>query len=629
MSVQFGRWHFEGQPAAPEFLEKVSGVLAPYGPDRSSSYSKAGVDILCFAFHTTKESRQDVQPHVLKSGAVLTWDGRVDNRTELIGLLGAPLSPEAPDLSIVAVAYERWGTDCLGKLIGEWALSVWNPHDRSLVLAKDPIGTRHLFYSAENDQITWSTVLDPLVLFAGRTFELEEEYIAGWLGQFPATHLTPYAGIHSVPPSCLVRLGKGSATLRKYWDFDPYKRIRYRSDAEYEEHFRAVFGESVRRRLRSDAPILAELSGGMDSSSIVCMADTIIAPGAVHEPGLETVSYYDDSEPNWNEKPFFNQVEQQRGRTGWHIDVGSENSWGIDLAGNGFAASPSSGNQRSGASAKLKDGLISRGNRVLLSGIGGDEVTGGVPTPIPELADLIAGARLRAMAHQLKVWALDKRKPWFHLLFQAASRFFPAALVALPESRRPAPWLGTLFVRRHRAALRGYQTRLRLFGPLPSFQENLSTLDAVRRQLGCLALPGDPPYEKRYPYLDRDLLEFLFATPREQMVRPGQRRSLVRRALTGIVPSEILNRRRKAFVARSPMRAVSTGWSALDESSRHMLSQALGVVDSERFREGLERCREGREVHIVPLLRTLGVERWLRSIERCQRIAGLGDRFAG
>src|SRR5207302_381895 len=117
---------------------------------------------------------------------------------------------------------------------------------------------------------------------AGKTFALNEEYIAGWfVVRFPAAHLTPYVGIHAVPPSSSVRLGPGRANVSGYWDFDPGKRIRYRTDAEYEEHFRAVFGKAVQRRLRSDGPILAELSGGMDSSSIVCMADSIIARGDV------------------------------------------------------------------------------------------------------------------------------------------------------------------------------------------------------------------------------------------------------------------------------------------------------------------------------------------------------------
>ena len=192
------------------------------------------------------------------------------------------------------------------------------------MLAKDPIGTRHLYYSFDNNQVTWSTILDPLVRFAGKTFALNEEYIAGWFSMFPAAHLTPCVGIHSVPPSSFVLLRPGKHTVSKYWDFDPGKKIRYRTDAEYEEHFRTVFATAVQRRLRSDRPVLAELSGGRDSSSIVCMADTIIARGAADTPRLDTISYYDDSEPNWNERPYFTKVEEKRGRTGWHINVGAQ-----------------------------------------------------------------------------------------------------------------------------------------------------------------------------------------------------------------------------------------------------------------------------------------------------------------
>src|SRR6266702_6630587 len=83
-----------------------------------------------------------------------------------------------------------------------------------------------------------------------------------------------------------------------------------------------VFAKAVQRSLRSDRPVLAELSGGRDSTSIVCMADSIIARGTAETPRLDTLSMYDDSEPNWNERPYFTKVEEKRGRTGWHIDVG-------------------------------------------------------------------------------------------------------------------------------------------------------------------------------------------------------------------------------------------------------------------------------------------------------------------
>jgi asparagine synthase (glutamine-hydrolysing) len=611
MSIQFGRWNMDGKPVDRSYLEKVKPVIAPYGPDDGGSYNKTNTCILYRAFHTTKESRRESQPHVTDLGAIITWDGRLDNRADLILHLRDRVTISSTDVSIVAAAYEEWGAGCFAKLIGDWALSIWDPQSRSLILAKDPIGTRHLYYSIEKDQITWSTILDPLVLFAGHSFALNEEYIAGWFSFFPAAHLTPYVGIHSIPPSSFVAIRAEKHTISKYWEFDPSKRIRYNTDAEYEEHFRAVFGEAVRRRLRSDSPIIAELSGGMDSSSIVCMADTIIARGSAETPRLDTISYYDDSEPNWNERPYFTRVEEKRGRTGTHIDVSSHGRAKIDSDNGRFAATPGSGGK---ADERLIACMTSQRNRVVLSGIGGDEVTGGVPTPIPELEDLLATRQFGRLVHQLKGWALNKRKPWFHLFLEGTRGFFPTGLVGVTKYKQPPLWLNPQFARRNRGALQGYESRLKLFGPLPSFQDNIATLDAVRRQLLCSALSADMPREDRYPYLDRGLLEFMYAVPREQLVRPGQRRSLMRRALVGIVPDELLNRKRKAFVARAPMASISKEWNGLAKLTQQMVSSSLGVIDADRFLAALKGVRHGQEVPLVTLMRGLSVESWLVSL---------------
>ena len=614
VSVQFGRWNFDGRPADRAYLARAEGIVAPYGPDGGDAYIKDSVGILYRAFHTTKESRKEIQPFVTPSGAVLTWDGRLDNRAELMGKLRDIPTTVVTDVSIVAEAYGQWGTDCFAKLLGDWALSIWNPMDRSLILAKDPIGTRHLYYTCDHEQVTWSTILDPLVLLAGKTFALEEEYIAGWLSFFPPTHLSPYVGIHSVPPSSSILLRSEKCTVSKYWDFDPDKRISYRTDAEYEEHFRVVFGEAVRRRLRSDSPILAELSGGMDSSSIVCMADTIISRGLAETPRLDTISYYDNSEPNWNERPYFTKVEEKRGRTGTHIDVGKQGSLLAQFESDFFAATPGSGGRAIEAARQRAACIVSQGNRVVLTGIGGDEVTGGVPTPTSELEDLLATARFGTLAQQLKAWALYKRQPWFHLFLDAVSRFFPPVIRGIPRHKQPATWLDGGFVRRNRPVLQGYERRLRLFGPLPTFQNNLSTLEALQRQLQCIALPSDPTYENRFPYLDQSLLEFMYAIPREQLVRPGQRRSLMRRALVGIVPDELLNRKRKGFVVRAPMAAICREWNSLTDISRHMVSSSLGIVVPTAFVEALQNARNGIEVPTVTLTRTLGLESWLKSL---------------
>jgi asparagine synthase (glutamine-hydrolysing) len=622
MSVQFGRWNVDGRPVDREYLKKVKAVIAPYGPDDNGAFTDTGISIVYQAFHTTEESRRETQPHVTASGAVITWDGRLDNRAELIRHMREVLTTSSTDVSIVAAAYEEWGTECFARLIGDWALSIWDAHSRSLTLAKDLVGTRHLYYSIEKGQVTWSTILDPLVLFAGKPFDLCEEYIAGWFSSFSAAHLTPYIGISSVPPCSSVRIQQGNRTIRNYWDFDPGKIIRYRTDAEYEEHFRAVFCEAVRRRLRSDRPILAELSGGMDSSSIVCMADTIIACGSAETPRLDTVSYYNDSEPNWDERPYFTTIERKRGRVGCHIDTSGKAEGDHEFNRERPAVTPGSAGL---LDERLVACLASQANRVVLSGTGGDEVTGGVPTPIPELEDLFSRGEFRALAHHLKVWALNKRKPWFHLFFETTRGFLPPQVARVPMHKRPPAWLDSQFVKRNRVALYGYENRIKLFGPLPSFQENLSTLDVLRRQLASEFPSSLPCLEKRYPYLDRNLLEFLYAIPREQFVRPGERRSLMRRALANIVPGEILNRKRKAFVVRAPRVAISNNWARIVETSRHCQTVAPRIVNLQSLLEALQNARRGEAVPLVRLLRTLAVIRWLWNLEQWNVVRRPGD----
>ena len=327
---------------------------------------------------------------------MITWEGRLDNREDLVSHLHGEVSPVLHRPGNCGCCYQNWRNECFGKLVGDWALSIFDPQEQAVILAKDFLGTRPLYYSMENHQLAWCSILDPLLLLSGRTFALNEEYIAGWLSFFPAPHLTPYEGIHSFPPSCVVRLTKGKKRISEYWALDPSKRIRHSSDAEYEEHFRSVFAHAVRRRLRSDNPILAELSGGMDSSSIVCVADEIISRGQAGSLRLDTVSYYDDSEPNWNERPYFNQIEEKRGRHGCHIDVSSFQAWTLEGDTHRVAVSPGSlaGSER--VREQFASCLASQGNRVVLSGIGGDEVTGGVPTPTPDLADLLSRCHLES-----------------------------------------------------------------------------------------------------------------------------------------------------------------------------------------------------------------------------------------
>jgi asparagine synthase (glutamine-hydrolysing) len=618
MSVQFGTWNFDGQPVGAEYIGNVRSVIGPYAPQGHTSHTKGDLAVLFCPFHTTKESTLEIQPYVTSEGTVISWDGRLDNRDELIGQFEGAVSTQSTDILIVRAAFERWNIRCLAKLLGDWALAIWNQNDRCLILAKDPIGTRQLYYVLDGKRVTWSTTLDPLVLLAEKPLALDEEYVAGWLSAFPATNLTPYAEIHSVPPCSFVRVTPTRSSTAQYWTFDARHTIRYRTDAEFEEHFRILFKASVRRRLRSHAPVLAELSGGMDSSSIVCMADRILSDGLADAPRLDTISYYDESEPNWDERPYFLKVEEKRGQTGCHVHTCSSTPLAFPSESDRFLPAPSCVSRSSDARSQFAALLSAGENRVVLSGIGGDEVAGGVPTPVPELADLLVRVRAVTLAQKLTAWSLSKRQPWLHMGFDVVRGF------CFPRNLDLVPWLDRDFARRHHPALAGYRSRLKLFGPLPSFQENMSALEALRRQLGCTHLASDLHCEMRYPYLDRDLLAFMYALPREQVVRPHERRSLMRRALRGLVPREILDRRRKAFISHGPLLALSRALPEMTAKRDALELKRFGVVDVDRFLRALEDAGRGLTPSPLPLIRAIRLEKWLQGVSRYLATGAIG-----
>jgi asparagine synthase (glutamine-hydrolysing) len=627
MSAQFGRWNFEGREPTSQYLEQVRALLNPFGPDGGAIHSQRDVTILYRAFHTTAESYREKQPHISASRAIITWDGRLDNREELTRHLSDVVSKQSADVAIVAAAYDCWHTACFPRLLGDWAVSIRTPSDRSLILAKDPIGVRHLYYAYDDCEVTWSTILDPLVLLAGKRFAICEEYIAGWFSQFPAVNVTPYVGIHSVPPASFVLLRPGICRVSKYWDFDAENSIQYKNDAEYEDHFRTAFREAVHRRLRSDRPVLAELSGGMDSSSIVCMADTIMAGKHVECPRLDTISWHDDCDPNDDDQEYFTVVERQRGRTGFHINTSTLKKGGetedihpplfaSEFDGNSFAAAPFPNIDPTGHTERYAEYMRSHNYRVTLSGIGGDDPTGGgVPTPIPELQNLLMLGRLLTLARRLNAWASRMKASRLSLIWDALREFLPLTLLDASKEPRPLPCFQRDFARRNGSALKGYPCRKRFFASLPSFQDSTKKLESHLRLQAQFHPRPELVREIRFPYLDRDLLEFLFAIPREQIVGIGRRRYLMKRALAGIVPDSLLKRRRLA-VAHDSIKYSTEEYADFMKSMPSMFCVSLGYIDANALAEAVRRALAYELIPRQFLQRTWTLESWLRHLSQ-------------
>ena len=240
-----------------------------------------------------------------------------------------------------------------------------------------------------------------------------------------------------------------------------------------------------------------------------------------------------------------------------------------------------------------------------------------MPTPTPEFQNLIARARFFTLYRQLNAWAAKMKKNRFPLLTDAIRGFFSATPVdGLPNYTPSTPWFYPAFVRNNHAALRGYPFRVKLFGPLPSFQDDIDKIEGSRRFLASCGLCSELLHERLYPLLDRDFLEFMFAIPREQIVRVGQRRSLMKRALVGIVPNEILNRRKREIIPQdgpksTPTERTSTEWPSLVAIGQQILGSSAGIVNPNRFAETLQKAHCNEDVPVRSLKRTLMLESWL------------------
>ncbi|SRR6266566_2961916 len=609
MSVQSGLWFFDGRPVDNDFLLRARDAFADFKRDGISDFVHGPISMIYSPFHTTKESRLERQPCVSSRGFVVMWDGRLDNREELIVELGDHLTSNQTDVDIVVEAYGRWGTDCFSKFKGDWALSIWHPIEKSLILARDYLAVRHLYYHITQDKITWCTHLSPIVLLAATKFTLSDEYIAGYLVAFPAAHLTPYEEIRAVPPGKFVKIHNRKATILSFWSFEPRKKLRYKADAEYEEHFRHVFRQSVSRRLRSDSPILADLSGGFDSSSIVCMADEIRARGHGQASQLHTISYYDPTEPDGDDFSYFTKVEERRGRTGYRVNLAQ---FGTPFTLEYLDFTPTPGLQ-SAEELRLerKKILQETGCRVSLSGTGGDELNGQAAEFRTQIADLMLRLRVPELAKQLKAWSLLTRRPLVHLLLQTMIQLFPTAFrIHLTKKAKLECWIDHKFGRRCRLSRQrlGVVEGQRFW--LPSDRDCAETLASLANQMACQRPSIE---EKRYPYLDQDFVEFLISIPQDQLLRPGERRSLMRRALADLLPRDVLSRRTKAGAGRCYIVMMEKVWPTLTAILESPLSARLGFINSAPLREALRDLKSGNvPSSVVLLMRALSLELWLR-----------------
>jgi asparagine synthase (glutamine-hydrolysing) len=622
MSALSGILNF-GSGAAPvnEYdLAKLGAALDSRGPDGGFDVVSGNVGMSYRAYHTNRESRLEIQPLVTREGHVLTWNGRLDNREDLIRQLRSSLQAAntIPDLTIVTAAYLKWEKDCFSRLVGDFCLALWDNRLRVLYLVRDVAGTRALKYHLDRDRIVWSTETAALLALQNRGWEIDEQYIAGAMSLNPIPGLTPYKNIFSVKPAHVVTVSAtGDVRSERFWRLDSSKTIKYSTDEQYQEQALEQFSEAIRCRLRSDRPVFAELSGGLDSSSIVCVADRLIKNREVQAPGLETVSHVFDECPTSDERRYIRLVEAQRQIPGNHIRD-EDFQLLAPLPDDVAILTPNPVTLSFGLHSRICKAMDQAGSRVLLSGLGGDQMFGGVYGAYPEVADLLASGRFLTLNRRLRAWSKARKRSYLGLLWKdAIVRQFPQrfqASTAGPAGQLP-PWYNSDFSRRMKLQERMLtRNRLRSFPTHSSRDQARGFLSVVKNISSCWRTEQFG-IDVTYPFAHRPLVEFLQAIPLDQLMRPGENRVVMRRMLAGILPDEIAARRTKGNPREAIFRAVARESERLRSVFADSRLCARGYIDKESILAALDRARHGYETHSAFLVQTISLEFWLRDLE--------------
>ncbi|HLJ44375.1 MAG TPA: asparagine synthase-related protein [Bryobacteraceae bacterium] len=609
MSFQSGLSYFDERIVAPP---EADAVVALVVSDDMARPAIAHLGQACLAFSSVRLKRAawGAQPLSAESLAI-TFDGRLDNRDDLRLILSETLRDEMGDAALALATYRRWGVEGFSRLVGDWSLAIWDASDRAVVLASDFAGTRPLYYARRPNGIAWSTRLSPLVAWL-QPEQMDDEYIATLLQFGGCPNRTPYAGIRSVPPGHALRLTAQGFSDIAFWKPPLDNLIRYQREEEYEEHLRALLSDAVRCRLSNDQVVLAELSGGLDSSSVVTMANHLLNAG---RSGAKLITLTVDHSGS-RDKPFWTVVEAMCKTESIHIAADDYP----------FLTAERTGGAMPGfwEPLQLRTAAIARevGATTYLTGRTGDLVMGNWADD----SDQVAGAFRRGqIAEGFKTslaWAKALRIPIIWILWKAV-------LLNLRPSMAPRDASESMVSTENSIA-----GQFRKF--IPSYFDSVLPQDwkaapperrsHFRTLLDIITFrrlqPPEPLHHLAYthPLFHRPLVEFMMSIPPQVVCSPGEPRRLMRRALSPLWPPELRRRRSKDVFSGVFLESLRPLAHVMLQDQEKLEVVQRGYIELVSLRRRLGQLTHSLECNEPQLRQIILLEFWLRS-RRCASVS--------
>ena len=550
MSAIYVLWRRSSAAPISELARRMAAAQQVYGRDRSFVFEDQQVALGGAHLHLLPEDRFDRQPlWAPDRSCCLVADVRLDNRTDLIRELNLTQPELLADSFILLEAWLRWGSSCLDHIVGAFAFAVWTPSLQEIFAARDHVGERPLLYSHTSDGLTVASM--PAGMRAlGLASEPNELRIADWMALTnPDWTASFYTGIPRLPQGHFLRFTPDSFEVQSYWHPCDAKPIRFRRDSDYAEAFVEVLGRATLPRLRSVGGIGCQLSAGLDSSTIMASAATLL-----QREGRRITAFTYVPQPGFLGKGLPGRlVYEAPGAAEAAAHLSNVDHVLVDSSAQDLLADTKSWTDAAGELAAnsinmawisaILEAALDRGVRVLLQGVFGNFTFSQEGRDVMQ-DDLRNGRWIKLLRHANSLRNHGDTSFKASML-HAVNGLLPAAL-----NRRLRPAIAEMhldYSSLHPELALKYNLLERAFrhvyGDYPSLREQRSQFFR-RGDMGSLnsAIRARTGVDPRDPSGDKRVFEFCYGIPAEQYVVGRQSRSLVRRAMQGRLPQSTLTR---------------------------------------------------------------------------------------
>ncbi|MDD5496133.1 MAG: asparagine synthase (glutamine-hydrolyzing) [Candidatus Omnitrophica bacterium] len=576
-----GMVNLDNRPVDRTILEDMVRVQGHRGPDDKGIYLSGNIGLGHSRLSIIDLSKEAGQPMSNEDGTFLIiHNGEIYNYLELkeeLRRAGHHFKTRS-DTEVILHAYEEWGEDCTRRFNGMWAFAILNLKNKTLFCSRDRFGVKPFYYYEDDEVFAFASEIKALLKHPRIKREPDGRaifnYLASGYGYMDISDGTFFKKVRQLKPSHSLKISLKGKKLNqaRYWDLDPGKKNVFKDEEDAYRRFYEHFEDAVRLRLRSDVPLGVSLSGGLDSSSIACVAAKLLGSNR-----LEAFSSCFDEEKEHDERRFINPVLDRTRANANLIFTRPENVfsdmesiiWHQDEPYSTLSILPQ------WYVMKLAH---EKGVKVLLTGQGGDETLAGYHKYYYYLfADLINSLKWDKASREIRIFkglkggdgnvsgAVAKI-----LLAYSAPEFLKSLSRSRIDRHRPS-YLNRDFVKgqtgkisiekKFASILNNDLYNALKISPLPSLL-HIDDRSSMAHSV-----------ESRSPFLDYRLVEYLFSLGPEFKIRDGLTKYVLRMSLKGVIPEEVRLRKDKMGFATPLERWLKTGLKA----------KALEIFSSREF----------------------------------------------